>query len=140
MTIAVSADDKLREAHAALSHDLADLEGMLGSMSPVPADRLAERLRTIRGVTAKHFRFEEENGYLSPVVSCGHEKEVEVRALLDEHQRLLASLDEVIADAEQGTGLTGDIRDRLEHWLREFRGHEARENEFFDMARDDEPC
>jgi hypothetical protein len=139
-TMTTSPDEQLREAHVALNHDLAELEGMLNSMMAVPADRLAERLRTFRGAAAKHFLFEEENGYLSPVVSCGHEKEIEVRALLDEHRRLLATLDRSIADAEAGTGLTDELRDRLRHWLREFRGHEAREIAFFEMARDDEPC
>ena len=140
MTIETSTDEKLKEAHARLRDDLAELERMLTTMTAIPADRLADRLRKFRGITAGHFQFEELNGYLNPVISCGHDKEVEVKALLDEHRRLLAFLDEVIDDAVHGTGLTGELRERLQLWLRDLRAHEGREIEFFDMARDDEPC
>jgi hypothetical protein len=132
--------EQIREANATFLTELKTLEAMDADMTAIPAAEVSRRLRELRGVAAEHFRLEEQDAYLSPVVTCRPETELNRRALLADHRDLLQSLDGLIGTADAGEGLTGELRDRLAHWLRHAREHEQREDEFFTDAVGDNPC
>ncbi len=132
--------ERIREANTTFLRELNSVAAMDAEMTAVPAAALVHRLRELRDVSAEHFRLEEQDAYLSPVVTCRPETELNRRALLDEHRDLLQSLDSLIATAEAGEGLTGELRDRLAHWLRHVHEHEERESDFFTNASGENPC
>jgi hypothetical protein len=140
MPIRQTLTEQIREANAIFLADLKTLEAIDANMTAVPAVEVSRRLRELRGVAAEHFRLEEQDAYLSPVVTCRPETELNRRALLADHRDLLQTLDGLIATADAGEGLTGDMRDRLAHLLRHAREHEQREDEFFTHAAGENPC
>jgi hypothetical protein len=132
--------EQIREANATFLAELKTLEAMDADMTAIPAAEVSRRLRELRGVAAEHFRLEEQDAYLSPVVTCRPETELNRQALLADHRDLLQSLDGLIGTADAGEGLTGELRDRLAHWLRHAREHEQREDDFFTHAAGENPC
>lgn len=132
--------DRAQEANAIFLAELDDLEAQVKAMMAVPAGEVGQRLRPLREICVEHFRLEEQDGYLSRVLTWRPELDDRRRGLLEDHHGLLQALDAIIRDVDAGEGLTSDLRYRLTHWVRDVRRHEERENEFFDEASNDEPC
>jgi hypothetical protein len=112
----------LRQAHATLRKDLGELEAAAGA-PPAVLDAL---LRRARAHLAEHFRFEEENGYLSAVLLRDPNRGRQVEQLRDEHRRLFATL-EALLDAA-GRGVTAATGAKVLEWVAEVRRHEERED------------
>lgn len=130
--------EDLRQAHATLLRDLHGLEWMANAPGQTTREELRERLRAIRNDLANHFMLEEQDVYVNPVLKMEPKWDRKARELLGEHRRLLHSLDALIATRvhEDDT----DLCDRVRHWVGQLRQHEARENDLFDQAGDEDPC
>lgn len=92
-----------------------------GAPDPVCDDALELLEHHLR----RHFSLEEEGGYLVDVLEAAPGRTREVRALGEEHPRMLEELGAIRARLKEGKGW----RDRFEIWLRTLREHEEAENE-----------
>ena len=116
----------LRQAHARLRKDLGELEAAARAPAGAAAPALGALLRRARAHLAEHFRFEEENGYLSAVLLRDPNRGRRVEQLRDEHRRLFAAL-EALLDAA-GRGATDAGRANVLEWVAAVRRHEERED------------
>jgi hypothetical protein len=115
----------LREAHARLRQDLSELEA--AAQGPVAGPATPDALlRRVRANLAEHFRFEEENGYMSAVLLRDPNRARQVEQLLDEHRRLFAALEALLDEA--GQGVTEAARAKVLGWVASVRRHEERED------------
>ena len=116
----------LRHAHATLLSDLKKLEVAARAASDAAPEELAAQLRRTRAHLAEHFRFEEENGYMTAVLQRDPNQGRRVEQLRDEHRRLFAAL-EALLDAA-GRGATDAGRANVLEWVAAVRRHEERED------------
>jgi hypothetical protein len=121
----VTFGDALLQAHRALLGDLRALREEVVSGGP---GGVAAGLDAVRTALEKHFRFEEENGYLDSVVERQPHLGRAVERLHEQHRRLLGALDALRAEADGAKGLTEGLRERVEGWIAEVRRHERSEN------------
>ena len=121
--------DVLHEAHADLFRDLLQLEEFvrLGSGEGPPLD-LSTRLQKVRRHLTDHFRFEEQDGYMAPLLKedprIGHV----VQELLDEHRQLAQALDVLLQEVSAAQTLREGFPERVRAWVKHVRQHESREN------------
>jgi hypothetical protein len=116
----------LRQAHARLRKDLGELEAAARAPAGAAAPALGALLRRARAHLAEHFRFEEENGYMTAVLQRDPNQGRRVEQLRDEHRRLFAAL-EALLDAA-GRGATDAGRAKVLEWVAAVRRHEERED------------
>ena len=116
----------LRHAHATLLSDLKKLEVAARAASDAAPEELAAQLRRTRAHLAEHFRFEEENGYMSAVLLRDPNQERHVQQSRDEHRRLFAALESLLDGAGQGAG--EGLRAKVLEWVTAVRRHEERED------------
>ena len=118
----------LRQAHARLRKDLGELEAAARAPAGAAAPALGALLRRARAHLAEHFRFEEENGYMSAVLLRDPNQERHVQQSRDEHRRLFAALESLLDGAGQGAG--EGLRAKVLEWVTAVRRHEGREDTF----------
>ena len=94
----------LRQAHSTLRSDLGELGAAARAPSGAAPEVLGAFLRRARAHLAEHFRFEEENGYMSAVLLRDPNQERHVQQSRDEHRRLFAALESLLDGAGQGAG------------------------------------
>lgn len=121
----------LYDAHKALMRDLQDLLSETGEM---PHAVLHSRLLRTKHDLAKHFRLEEEGGYLESLRSQQPHLNTAIDMLVDEHHKLLTSLDEILANLNQPEPQLADVREQCHRWVHEVRSHEIRENDLIQDA------
>jgi hypothetical protein len=121
----------LLRAHALLLKDLQALEQAAGAEGT--ADELCSCLDATRVHLARHFRFEEVNGYLEAVRLREPRLERAVAGAAVEHGQLAAELDRLIAAARSGAD-PQPLREQVRGWLGRVREHEARENDLVQEA------
>jgi hypothetical protein len=92
-----------------------------------PAD-LARELESARRDIVEHFRFEEQNGYMAPVLKIQPNLERKVAHLLADHAQLLRSLDDLIAETRTAPALNSALRDKVVDWIHGVLRHEHGEN------------
>jgi hypothetical protein len=117
----------LLKAHRALIEDIQKLES-----TPIaagsPADDLVACLQRTRAQLAEHFRFEEQNGYLTSVLERNPHLGHAVERLGAEHGELLSLLDELCRQARSAATVSAELSPRVGDWARKVRRHEQREN------------
>lgn len=129
-----SVAEALGQAHAALLADLRELEQ---AVCPSREEGLAElhaRLGAAHAHITKHFRFEEQNGYMDAVRKREPRLERTVLHLAEEHRQLAQALDALVQEAETAVGPDSGFDERIRAWVDRLRQHEARENELFQNA------
>ncbi len=114
----------LGQAHATLRKDLGELEAAARAASGAAPVMLSALLRRARAHLAEHFRFEEENGYLSAVLLRDPNRGRQVEQLRDEHRRLFAALEALLNEAGQGRAVGAQVLE----WVAAVRRHEERED------------
>jgi hypothetical protein len=126
--------EALYEAHTDLLRDLQDLEKAVGARSPEgPAD-LVTRLGKVRTHLLDHFLFEEEGGYMAPVLKEEPRFVAEAKELLAEHRQMARTLDSLIKEVGQAPTVQHDLWERVRAWVGQVRHHEARENHLVQEA------
>jgi hypothetical protein len=116
----------LRQVHARLRRDLGELEAAAGAPAGEGPEDLGARLCRTRAHLAEHFRFEEENGYMSAVLLRDPNRARQIEQLLDEHRRLCAALESLVEEA--GQAVTEALRTKVPQWVASVRRHEERED------------
>jgi hypothetical protein len=127
-TFRISATEALHRAHAALLKDLGTLEEVARPTSVKGLAKLRTRLRATRAHITKHFRFEEQEGYMDAVRKREPRLERTIRQLAEEHHELAQSLEALIGDVEGATRVEGKFCDHIRSWVERVRRHERREN------------
>jgi 4-oxalocrotonate tautomerase len=126
--------DALHEAHTALLRALQELERAIGpTSSDGPAD-LLPRLGQVRTHLTAHFRFEEEGGYMAPVLKEEPRLHAEVQRLFIEHSQMAQALDAIIEGVGRGPSLQDSSRQQIRFWIGTVRHHETRENDLVQEA------
>ena len=124
--------------HAAVRNVIRDVRSELERWRdrPTPAHpvgRLGDLLTDLAEHLRRHFRLEEEGGYLSVDPELDPGKRRIVQTLLDQHRdferRLAAVLDRARRAEEAGVRLPQDFAATVDELLDEIRRHESAENE-----------
>jgi hypothetical protein len=118
----------LGRAHAALLHDLTNLEEAAQPKSPMSRPELRARLAKAQERVLAHFRFEEQDGYMDAVRTREQRLTHTIDELASDHHRLVTALDAIVHDASVGTSADEDLRCRVREWVNELTRHELREN------------
>jgi hemerythrin-like domain-containing protein len=95
-TPAKSFADALQEAHTDLLRDLQELERAVGAGSGVGPKDLGARLEHARKHLTDHFHFEEEGGYMAPVLKEEPRFEPVAQELLAEHGQMAKALEALV--------------------------------------------
>jgi hypothetical protein len=133
---ATSTIDALRHVHAELGRELRALDAALSRPSEAIIADVRARLGALRERVAKHFRLEEQNGYMDVVRKRQPRLERAVLHLAAEHAELLRTLDTVIRESVGATELDARLRDKIAVWVERFHSHEDRENRLIEDAFD----
>jgi len=133
-TAQVPLSDAMAKAHAVLMKDLKELGQCLRSPDQAAPGQLCGRLTALQKHVAEHFRFEEQNGYMSDVLKRKPNLERDVERLQSDHRQLTETLEQLVTEAQANVVLDETWYRTLEGWLTEIKGHEIRENELIQDA------
>jgi hypothetical protein len=135
--IARSFTIELDDEHVSLLAQLGCLEEKPEPGTADCAGLLVGRLTEVQASLQRHFRFEEEGGYMSRILADAPYLHRAAQELLAEHTRLsnyLASLITAAAGVPPESHVTPALRERVSQWVLLVRGHEARENRLIQQA------
>jgi hypothetical protein len=122
--------DALQQEHADIFRNLQKLDE---SLAPVSPTELCSRLGEVRGQVTDHFRFEEEGGYMAPLLKEEPRFGAQVADLLAEHRQMSDTLDAIIRDLQAASGSEVPC-DRVRAWMKQMRHHESKENSLVQEA------
>jgi hypothetical protein len=122
---------EMARLHAVL---LAEIDDVVAVPAGAPDEEMARRLPRLREHVAEHFRFEEQSGYMTPVLQREPYQERVTEQLRGQHRELLRSLDALMAEVGFGAGTGPGFHDRVRAWVKELRRHEAEENRLYQDA------
>jgi hypothetical protein len=120
--------EALHEAHADLFRDLLQLEESFRVGSAEGRPELSTRLENVQMHLTDHFRFEEQDGYMSPLLKEEPRVGPVVQELLDEHRQLAQALDALLHEVSAVQSLREGFPERVRAWVKHVRQHESREN------------
>lgn len=120
--------EALYQAHTDLLRDLMELEQSVQRGSEQGQRELSSRLATVQTHLADHFRFEERDGYMAPLLKEEPRIGPVVQELLAEHRRLTQALGALVEEVSAAQALRDDVRERVRAWVKQVRQHESREN------------
>jgi hypothetical protein len=126
--------EALHEAHVSLLGDLQELDEAVRPGSGQGPAELGTRLGKVRAHLLDHFRFEEEGGYMAPVLKEEPRLAPEAQELLNEHGQLAQALNGLIQEVSGAGSLEEAVRDRVRAWVKQVRHHEAQENHIVQEA------
>ena len=126
--------DKMERAHAALLKDLKELGDAARAPQIQNAGAWRRRLATIQSDVAKHFRYEEQNGYMTEVLKRKPNQERVVEQLLAEHQKLLLALTQLGMELDKAGLPDGAWLAKIQAWIGDVRKHEFSENDLVQDA------
>ncbi len=124
----------LFRAHEALLGKLQELENLASKQSASGSEGLHTLLTDVRHFLGEHFRFEEQNGYMSTVLKEKPFLERSVQKLYEEHGQLRQALDALITETDVLNKREAVLRERIQRWVKEVRHHESKENELVEDA------
>jgi hypothetical protein len=124
----VTLAEALEEAHRALRMALRELDEALHAPQGTDPGEVGRQLGMLREQLTEHFRLEEEDGYMAPVLEREPHLERTVAHLHGEHRTLADTLDGLIAEARTRDKLEDRLREHVRAWVDQVRQHEAREN------------
>ena len=120
--------EALHEAHADLFRDLLQLDESVRLGSGEGQSELSARLEKLRTHLIDHFRFEEQDGYMAPLLKEEPRIGPVVQELLDEHRQLAEALDALLHEVSAVQSLREGFPERVRAWVKHVRQHESREN------------
>jgi hemerythrin len=130
--------EKIRQEHRELEREVGQLRNLLAT-PPQAIERPAlfdvvDRLCTTLG---RHFRYEEQGGYLAQVVSRFPNWSAEVEHLRQQHGELRHEIGEARGLLEEETDWAQqalEIHRRLNDWVAKLASHQDRENRLYQEA------
>ena len=129
-----SVAEALGRAHVALLSDLRGLEQAIHPSSAEGQAALRARLGATSAHLTKHFRSEEQNGYMDVIRTREPRLERTIQQLAEEHGQLRQSLDVLVEEVGAATSLDDALRDHIREWIARVRRHEERENDLVQDA------
>ena len=126
--------DALHDAHTTLLRDLQELEKAVSPTSSEGPGELGSRLGKVRTHLADHFRFEEEGGYMAPVLKEEPRFHAQIQELLAEHGQMAQALDAIIEEVGREPAVPDVSRQKVRVWVGQVRRHETRENDLVQEA------
>jgi hypothetical protein len=126
--------DALVEAHTDLLRDLQELERAVSPGSGEGPAELGSRLGKVRTHITDHFRFEEDGGYMAPVLKEEPRLAPLIEELLAEHIQMAQVLAALIEEVSRARSALDIPRERVRVWVGQVRHHEARENNLVQEA------
>jgi hemerythrin len=120
--------EALQQTHTDLLEDLWQLEESVCQGSVEDQPELSTRLGKVRTHLTDHFRFEEQDGYMAPLLTEEPRFGPAVQELLDEHRQLAQALDALLQEVTAAQALRHDFREKVRAWVKHVRQHESREN------------
>jgi iron-sulfur cluster repair protein YtfE (RIC family) len=126
--------EALHEAHTDLLRDLQELEQAVGAGSRESPAELSTRLGKVRMHLADHFCFEEEGGYMAPVLKEEPRLGRVIQELLAQHGQMAQALDALIQEVQRAPTAQAVPREKIQAWVGQVRHHEARENQLVQEA------
>jgi iron-sulfur cluster repair protein YtfE (RIC family) len=126
--------EALHEAHTDLLRDLQDVERVVSAGSQEAPQKLSVRLGQLRTHLADHFRFEEEGGYMAPVLKQEPRLAPAIQELLAEHGQMAQTLSALIQEVDTTPSLPETLREKVRAWVGRVRHHETRENNLVQEA------
>jgi hypothetical protein len=126
--------DALEQAHHALLGHLARLEEAIRPESDQGAPHVRARLEKIRSHLLNHFRFEEQGGYMAPVLKEEPRLAPEAKELLEQHGQLANGLEALIDEIGAASSVEEAFRQNFHAWLRQVHQHEDHENRLVQEA------
>jgi hypothetical protein len=130
----IAVAESLSQAHAALLAELRELEQAVHPSSGESLAELRARLGEARADIIKHFRFEEQNGYMDVVRKREPRLEWNIQQLADGHRQLADSLDGLVQESGTATKLGDTLLQEIRAWIERLRQHEAREDDLVQDA------
>jgi signal transduction histidine kinase len=118
----------IQRAHHMLLADLSRLEELGCTSARGSVAELNTQLRTVQTHLLRHFRLEEQDGYMDAVLKRDPGQERAVQQVLSEHQQLSESLSALIKDLSDRLRIEEALRLQLGEWIESVRQHESREN------------
>src|SRR5215467_7720996 len=91
--------EALHQAHTDLFRDIQQLEEAVHSGSQKDPTTLGAHLRKVQTHLTEHFQFEEQGGYMAPLLKEEPRFAQVVKELLDEHRQLAQSIEALIREA-----------------------------------------
>ncbi len=134
MRTEIAVAESLSQAHATLLADLLELEQAAHPSSGESLAELRARLGEARADIIKHFRFEEQNGYMDVVRKREPRLERNIQQLADEHRQLVGALDILVRKSGTATRLDDTLRQGVRAWVERVRRHGAREHDLVQDA------
>jgi hemerythrin len=129
-----AAVEALNKAHVQLKEELRGLENLVRNPDKMEPNDTTYHLVNLRQHLLDHFRLEEEGGYMDVVAQREPNLHREMEQLKEDHKRLAAGLDALIADARMGQAGTAAFAQRVRDWVASVRRHEADENRLLQDA------
>jgi hypothetical protein len=126
--------EALSRAHRSLLEDLRKLEEAARPSAGKSLTDLRDRLDAADTDITEHFRFEEQNGYMSDVRKQKPHLERAVQQLAAEHRQLAQGLAGLIDKAWAASSLDDALGEEVRQWIERVRQHEHRENELVQDA------
>ncbi len=127
-----------------LLYDIADADADASWFSQaVPTDAVPDRLVDLGRHLRQMFVFEEDEGYLSEAIVSQPSLRQDIERLHDEHNRLLAQLDDVceLAGSSVEPGSTwDDVELHYRGFARALTGHHRDEDALFQQAGAEQYC
>jgi hemerythrin len=120
--------EALQQTHTDLLGDLWQLEESVCRGSGEGQPELSTRLAKVRTHLSDHFRFEEQDGYMAPLLKEEPRFWPVVQELLDQHRLLAQALDALLQEFSAAQGLRDDFREKVRAWVKHVREHETHEN------------
>jgi hypothetical protein len=126
--------ETLQQEHVDLLGDLQQLEEAARPGSGETPAGLSARLGKTQAHVVDHYRFEEQDGYMAPVLKAEPRFGPVVQELLEEHRQIAQALDALIREARTAQSLTDGLGERVRDWVKQVRQHESRENHLVQEA------
>ena len=124
--------EALRDEHAELFEHIEKLEEVLDTVQ-TPME-LSRQLHTVRTEITEHFYFEEDGGYMTPLLKEEPRFGGLVKHLLAEHRAMSETLDAIIKEVHGAISVGDGTRDRARAWVKQLRHHESKENRLVQEA------
>jgi hypothetical protein len=124
----------LHRAHETVLEDLRQLERAVQPAAGSKPVDLGARLASTQEHLTRHFRFEEQDGYMDAVRKREPRFERTIQQLAEEHRQLTKTLGALIGEAKGSTLAHGSLRDRVRAWIEAVRRHETCENDLVQEA------
>jgi hypothetical protein len=126
--------EALHEAHNNLFRDLQELERAVGPGPEASPAELGASLEKVRSHLAEHFRFEEDGGYMAPVLAEEPRFTSLAEELLAEHGQMAQALDAIVREVARSFAVQEGSRQKVRAFVGQVRHHESRENNLVQEA------